>query len=176
MRRMGVLFDYFSAATDDSAATAIDMVGGPGQPKSTNVSPKRGLLWRRPAEQSAAPSATFDTVSTKGIDPVVQMGTLEELLTGRAYDDVMTDARCGKDLAVRDEGERLVLTITDTLLSALADATEDRLLAVADPWAQTEEFFGSAKGADLLPFLRDIAALASRARDEGHRLYCWVCV
>ncbi len=53
------------------------------------------------------------------------MGTLEELLTGRDYDELRDDARCGKDLAVRGGGERLVCTITDTLLVALAEATEE---------------------------------------------------
>lgn len=173
---MGVLYDYFAAATDEAAASAIDRVGGPGVPAASGASPKRGFLRRRAVEEGSLPSPAFDTVSTKGIDPVVQMGTLEELLTGRDYDSVMADERCGKDLAVRDGGERLVLTMTDSLTAALAEADEGRLAAVAEPWAQTEEFFGSATGADLLPLLRDLAALASRGRAQNYRLYCWVSV
>ena len=53
-------------------------------------------------------------VAGKGIDPVVQMGTLEELLTGRVYDEIQRHERCGKEVAMRDGGKRLVLTVTDT--------------------------------------------------------------
>ena len=31
-------------------------------------------------------------------------------------------------------------------------------------------------GRPTVPFLRDMAALASRASDQHHHLYCWVCV
>ena len=57
-----------------------------------------------------------------GIDPVVQGGTLEELLTGRPYEDIEQDPRWGQSLAVRDGGQRLVLTLTDGLVDALAAA------------------------------------------------------
>ena len=42
-----------------------------------------------------------------GIDPVVQMGIFEELLTGRAYDDIVEDPRSGHAVAERDGGEQL---------------------------------------------------------------------
>ena len=51
----------------------------------------------------------FHTVSATGIDPVVQISTLEALLTGRAYDDVVADPRSGHAIEVRDEGERVVV-------------------------------------------------------------------
>lgn len=61
---MGVLFDYFAAPDDAAAATVIDVIGGPAD-------------------------ATFPTVALKGIDPVVQLGTLESLLTGVDYETVV---------------------------------------------------------------------------------------
>jgi hypothetical protein len=61
MTRVGVLFDYFAASSDEVAAGIIDLPGGP----------------------ATGAGRSFDTVSGNGIDPVVQMGTLEALLTGR---------------------------------------------------------------------------------------------
>lgn len=115
-------------------------------------------------------------MSDSGIDPVVQMGTLEELLTGRSAEDVAADERAGTDLAVRDGGERLVLTLTDGLSAALVTASDERLAEVAVPWSRTEEFWGGADPDDLAGLLRDLAGLARRADAAGHRPYCWVCV
>ena len=140
---MGVLTDYFAADDDAAAAGVID----------------RG-------------SRPYDTVDAKGIDPIVQMGTLEVLLAGGDLDALITAP--GRVLAVRDGGQRLVCTVTDTLAAALARATDEDLQRVAGPWSQTEEFWGGVGPEDLMPFLRDMAGLASRARDRGRRLYCWV--
>jgi hypothetical protein len=154
---MGALFDYFAADSDEEAASTIDRLGGPGA-------------------ASDASARTFDTVSAKGIDPVVQLGTLEELLTGRPYDDIAAEPRSGHSVAIRDGGDVLVLTLTDSLTSALAEATPERLAEVAVPWSLTEEFWGSAEPGMLAEFLRDLAGLASRAQASSQRLYCWTCV
>ena len=153
---MGVLYDYFSAASDEEAASVIDRVGGPGSPATIVPpgEPKRGIFGRkrRPAATTNGtdPEQTvFDTVSGNNIDPVVQLGTLEELLTGRSFDDVMDDPRSGHAVADRDGGERLVLTLTDALSAALASATDESLEQVAVPWSQTEEFWDAADPADL---------------------------
>jgi hypothetical protein len=115
-------------------------------------------------------------VADTGIDPVVQGGTLEELLTGRPHEDIEHDPRWGQSLAVRDGGQRLVLTLTDGLVDALAAADGERLAAVAVPWSQTEEFFGSGDPEELTGLLQDLARLAQTARSDGTTLYCWVCV
>lgn len=182
---MGVLYDYFAAPSDDVAATTIDRVGGPGSQTVLVPTPpppvRRGLFGRRRAEPPPPPQldtdhslVVFDTVSTKGIDPVVQMGTLEELLTGRAYDDIAEDPRNGEVLATEDGGARSVVTITDTLAAALVTSTDARLAEVAVPWSQTEEFWGDADPDDLAQVLRDLAGLARRAETAGHRLCCWL--
>jgi hypothetical protein len=146
---MGNLYDYFAAADDEAAASAFDLVGGPA-------------------------AGGFDTVPLKGIDPAVQMGTLEELLTGRPYDAIIEDPRQGAD--VRTAGEEVaehgVITLTDTLAAALADADRRRLAEVAEPWSETEEFWGDADPDILADALWELAGLAGRARDRGHRLYC----
>jgi len=180
---MGVLFDYFSAATDEEAGAVLDRPGGPGSDEVIvpKAEPKRGIfgLKRRPAAPAidAAPEQfRYDVVSVTDIDPVVQLGTLEELLTGRAYDDIVDDARSGHAVAIRDGGERLVLTLTDSLSAALANASNDFLEQVAGPWSETEEFWDAADPRVLADFLKELSGLARRAAESRNRLYCWVCV
>ncbi len=180
---MSVLYDYFSAASDEEAVSVIERAGGPGSPATIapRPEPTRGIFGRKrpqPAPTSGIDPelAVFDTVSAKDIDPVVQLGTLEELLTGRSFDDAMEDPRSGHAVAIRDGGERLVLTLTDTLSLALASASEEALERVAVPWSETEEFWNAADRADLAGFLKDLTGLARRSVGAGKRLYCWVCV
>ena len=124
--RMGVLFDYFVAPSDERAAETLDIVVA--------------------------------------------------LLTGIDDDTVAANPRSGHAVAIRDEGEGLVLTITDELQHALASASPPQLAAVAVPWSQTEEFRGDANPEALAPFLGELAQLARIATESGSRLYCWVCV
>ena len=180
---MGVLDDYFAAPSDDEAAATIGRVGGPGSRFVTvadEAGKTRGFLRRkRQAEPRFVEDgglAVYDTVSAKGIDPVVQMGTLEELLSGRAYDDIVEDPRSGKVLASMNNGTSLVLTTTDSLLTALAASPEEQLIHAARTWSETEEFWGHGDPVQLADFLRELAGLARRAQIAGHRLYCWVSV
>jgi hypothetical protein len=146
---VGVLFDYFAAPDDAVAATVIDVTGGPAE-------------------------ATFPTVALKGVDPFVQLGTLESLLTGVDYDTVA--GRDGAPVAMADDGERLVVPVSDGLLAALSAADDARLREVAEPWSRTEEFGGRADPSDLATTLIGLAELARAATTRGDRLYCWVCV
>jgi hypothetical protein len=155
---MGVMFDYFSAPSDEVAATVINRIGGPSVPS-----------------EDSPPLTAFDTFQTTGIDPVVMLGKLEALLTDRDYEEIVHGPRAGEALAIEADGECLVLTLTDELQTALADTNDDRLVAVAVPWSQIEEFWG-AKPEGLALWLGELAELARRARTRGERLYCWVCV
>lgn len=150
---MGVLYDYFSAPNDEEAAKALTVEGGPG-----------------------APDSGYDAVALKGIDPIVQLGTLEALLTATPYDDVIDDPRSGTMLAASEEYDQLVVTLSGSLVSALAAADDDGLAQVAVPWSQADEFGGGVSPDDLTPVLRDLAALARRAESSGSLVYCWVCV
>jgi hypothetical protein len=151
---MGVLYDYFSAPSDEAAATALNRIGGPGQPS-----------------EDTPPLPAFDTFQTKGIDPNVVLHKLEALLTGREYQDV---AR-GRMVAISDSGEQIVHALTDSTSAALADADAERLASVAVPWSQIEEFWGKGDPAELASWLGELAALARRARERSERLYCWIC-
>jgi hypothetical protein len=148
---MGVLFDYFAAPSDEAAASALETVGGP----------------------AAAPTGSFDAVTFR-VDPVVQLGKLESLLTGLAYEAVTSDPRSGHAVAVGNEGEQFVLAVTDRLQAAIASADDARLSAVAVPWSQTEEFWGMGDPGDVADGLRRLASLARNAVERGERLYCWV--
>jgi len=148
---MGVIYDYFAAASDERAAETIGLVGGPGE-------------------------AGFRTLMVKGIDPVVQLRTLESLLTGVDYDVVAQNPRAGHTLAIRDEGEGAVCTITEELRDAMTRATPQQLKAVAGPWSQTEEFGGRGDPRTLAEFLHDLSGLARLAHQGKEQLYCWICV
>jgi hypothetical protein len=156
---MSVGFDYFSAVSDETAAGAVNLPGGPGAPL---------------ADQAG--ESSFDTVRAQGIDPLVQLGTLEALLTERAYEQIVTGPRAGRPLAAQDSGESLIVTLTDELQAALADADDDVLAAVAVPWSQSDEFSGQGDAQSLAGLLQGLAELARRARAKNERMYCWVCV
>lgn len=180
---MGVLFDYFATASDDAAATAIDLKGGPGGARSASPelqaaikSGDREALHRLLMPKVQVSEHGFHALSVKGIDPFIHIGQLEVLLTGVAADTVRSRDRFAKAVAVRDEGERLVLTLTDELRAALSDAVGEQLDAVAVAWSGTEDFWGHAEPESLAHFLHELAALARHATEAGERLYCWVCV
>jgi hypothetical protein len=182
---MGVMYEYFAAPSDEAAAAMIDAVGGPGGPpppspaleearRTGDVEALRKALHElsKPKVRESA-SGTL-VLECKGIDPMVKMGTLEELLTGTSYDEITGRPRYGKELAADDWGSPSVLTVADELQTALTDATDDQLMAVAVPWSQTEEFDGDGDPDILTAFLRELAVLARTAGERGERLYCWV--
>ena len=109
----------------------------------------------------------------KGVDPIVNMGTLDEILTGRSFDEVLAD-RSAEVIAERDDGEGFVARLSTTLQSALAGADERRLKEAGVPWAATEEFGGLEDPAELGECLVELAALARTGERQGQRLYCWV--
>ncbi|HUQ60503.1 hypothetical protein [Lentzea sp.] len=143
---MAVLYDYFAAPSDDAAATALE----------------------------DGPRDQFPTVETKFIEPLVVMGCLEELLTGRPYDEVIKDPRWGHGVVIEhDDSGLMVITVTDGLRDGLAAAGD--LDEVAVRWAGIEELagFDAAVLAEILGELKDLAVDAEK---NGERLYCWTCV
>ena len=156
-RSVAVLFDYFAAPSDEVAATVVDRIGGPGS-----------------SAHAAAPAA-FSTVRAPGVDPVVLMGTLEQLLTGRSFEEILDDPTSGPVVA-RDGGARAVIRLTTSLATALAEVEDRRVGSVALLWSHTREFWGRGDPVALATLLRSLASLGREAREEGSSLYCWVCL
>ncbi len=67
-------------------------------------------------------------------DPLVQLGTLEALLTGRDYGQIVAGQWAGTVLTERHGGQRLVVAMTDELQRPLARADDAELAAAAVPW------------------------------------------
>ncbi len=172
---MGIDHTYFAAPGDGDAAAAAARPGGPlGRPAVTGTR-RTGLFRREPVTVELGPA--WPGFTTRGWEPTVLMGTLEELLTGRPYDDVAADPRFaaspGSDLD--DDG---VVTLTDTLRDALAATSDQRLTEVAGSWSRTEELqqtgWEDTPLEEHVGFLHQLRALARDALTDGHRLYCHV--
>jgi len=144
---MGNLYDYFAAQDDETAAGTL--------------------------EDSPDPNR-FEVIDVKGIDPAVQLGTLEALLRGIAYAEVTAQPRHSMLISNPGAESRWVVTLTDTLRDALADATAEQLVQVAVPWSHTEEFSGRGDADLLADLLGRFADLARNARARHDRLYCWM--
>jgi hypothetical protein len=158
MSGMGVLHEYFSAPSDEAAAATINRTGGPGAPSD-----------------DTPPLPQVDTMPTIGIDPIVMLGQLEALLTDTEFAEVLSRGR--KPLAIVNNGERIVVALSDELQAALADADDERLASMSVPWSQIEEFWPPRPDpAELVSWIEELAALARRARGRSERLYCWICV
>lgn len=145
---MSIFCDYFAAGSDEEAAAAIGGVD---------------------TEQDGV-------VSAEGVDPMALLGSLEELLTGRPYEDIWAGPRSGLLIADGGDGHRIVVAVSDELSAALADASDEQLAQVAVPWSQTEEFAGEADPEQLAEVLGGLATLAQRAGVAEQRLFCLVSV
>ncbi|MCX4730232.1 hypothetical protein [Streptomyces sp. NBC_01363] len=144
---MGNLYDYFSAPDDPTALATFDQ---------------------------GVEAAGLPLLPVKGIDPYVQLGQAESLLTDTPYDDVTSLPRFNRLLSSPEDDSRWLVTLTDELRDALAAAGPGGFMAVAEAWSHIEEFGGEALPGDLADFLNELADLAeeARARPEPHRLYC----
>jgi hypothetical protein len=180
--RVSVLTDYFAAGSDRVAATAANYVDG--QPSLLDLTPQdvaaNKALYRASPEESAAPrvevaqSGTL-VVRSKGVDPAIPLARLEEILTGRSYDEVSADPRQAALIGPTRPEEidgRMVLSVTDTLRDALASLDASALREVARQWA-IAEFADSAEDS-LALFLTALRDLARRAICDSERLFCCV--
>ncbi|MEU6324868.1 hypothetical protein [Streptomyces sp. NPDC047009] len=176
---MGVMYDYFSAASDELAAATIDAPGGPdGAGPQLPVAEivklhghegLRELL--RPRVRQA--ETGFHVVATKGFDPTTDLGMIEAILTGVDFEDLLARERTSHVVAERDGGQGLVLTISDELQACLARSGVTELRAAAAQWVESNGFGDAGPLGDLLS---ELSLLARGATERGERLYCWVCV
>ncbi|HEX7834263.1 MAG TPA: hypothetical protein VF479_02210 [Pseudolysinimonas sp.] len=159
---MSLLLTYFPAATDELAAATIDWPSGPqGGPT------KRPFRKQKPG---------FLGLDGRGVEPVVQLGMLEALLTGKSFAKQLADPTSRPIIATRDGGERLVIRIGDEFIEALAKADPKRLAELATPWSEIEEFGGMASVPGLTEFLLRLRGLAQHTMESREHAYCWLVV
>ncbi|MGI5143566.1 MULTISPECIES: hypothetical protein [unclassified Streptomyces] len=124
---VGVMYDYFSAVSDESAATTIDLPGGPdgvgaklpmSVPEIVRRYGRDGLREFLRSRLRLAETG-FHAVATKGFDSTTDLGAIEGILTGVDFDEFLARPRTSHAVAERDGGERLVLTISDELQALL---------------------------------------------------------
>ena len=143
---MGILTDYFVAGSDTEAAGTLKVTGGPEQ-------------------------AGLATVQLKGVDPVVNLATLESILTGTDPTGIIGEG----EEPVADGGSDgpWILRVRQSLVTALIAADPGKLPDVAADWAATEEYEGTDPK-ELLDVLRDLGRFARQSLDENKSLYCWM--
>jgi hypothetical protein len=152
---MSLLCEYFAAQSESDAALTVDWEGGPSRPTDGQHG--------------------YEVIALGGIEPVVLMGQLEGLLTGRSVMEVLDDPG-HSPVAQRDGGERLVIPVGERLEAALASLDETRIPDIAASWARAEEFWGVVGPTDLVAPVTQLVALARKARAESQHVYCWMSV
>lgn len=148
---MGVLYDYFRAASDDAAVALVDgLVGGP----------------------TTATAGSVDAVDLKGIDPEVALGSLVGFARGVAW---RTDLVCSDLVGDPDDDTPWLFRIDDDTRDTLAGIDSGQLPELSARWGRTAELApgGPLPDDHLVPVIEEIAGLARRARDGGDHLYCW---
>lgn len=141
---MSVLSDYFSAPSDEAAASVV------------------AVLLRETG---------YDVLEMNGLFPNYHLLPVEAFLTGRTEEAVKAGPRHGKLLASVDDYQVVVVTVSDELTARLAAASSEQLARAAESWSTFEDFRGSDTSG-LAGFLGDLASLARRAIARSERLYC----
>ena len=118
----------------------------------------------------------WPSLEFKRLDPV-KLGSLEAILTGRAYADIVAEERTQ---LVRNGGTDgpWITAVRPALTNALAVLTPDAGMAAAGAWADTDEFKVRPSDpprpqdvADLTGLLAAMAELAKRSLRDGQPLY-----
>jgi hypothetical protein len=153
---VGVLFDYFRA---------------PGEAEV-----------RRHMDENDAFSpvpAPFDGIELKTIDPGVILGQLVGFATGQQWSTDLVDDRLiwpeGGEQDTEHEGP-WVTVLDNRTRDVLAGIPSDRVPELAEQWSAVEEFGGFADQEFLREVVAGFTALATRAREHGESLYCWICL
>lgn len=142
-----MLYDYFVAADDTMAARAFD-------------------------DPDNARCAGYAELVVKGADPITDLLPAETSLTRRTTAEVEADPGRGREVALLDEGEAVVFSLADSFRDALATADDAALRDAAAAFAEEQE--EHVKAEHIVPFLKELAALAQGAIAEGHHLYCTI--
>jgi hypothetical protein len=145
---VGVFFDYFVAPSDADAAQVV----------------------------TEGPSGRYRSIDGEGIEPEVNLGQFQEMLTGKTFDQQLDDPESYKFVASANDGQKLVLRLEPAFVAALAAADVDALTRLALPWSRIEEFRGLVPVDVLSEFLTRLREFASEAIAASAGVYCWICV
>lgn len=151
---MGILTDYFVAADDAHAASAVH------GPAGLAVGAPTSSAWPFVGERLA------------GVEPFVMLGALASVLIRRPYGEVTRHPRHGTVVASAGDEGPWVVTVSDELVEALASARRSALDRVAAEWAQTAVILDQ-EPAVLVDGLSRLAGLCARADESGQAVYCW---
>ncbi len=160
---VSAITDYFTAPSDEVAATALDGLLDLAPDVDTGV----------PGLRIQAAASGTPVLEAKGIDPTVALGRLEAVLTGRTYDEIAAGPRRGSLVAAGEDGDILILTVADELRDALAGSDVAAVAAAARTWVFDEASEPSETSA---PFLTALAELATGAVARGDRIYCRIII
>lgn len=149
-----MIIDYFVASSDDEAAAMINWPSGPS----------------RPPEGAGLPP----TFSAKNVEPFVALGKLEELLGGRNFEQQLAES--AQPVAIRGEGERLVVPLPSSLVALVRQTDPSQLEGVAEPWSEIEEFSGFLSPRGAAAFIKRFRDLCVQAHRAGDGVYCWISV
>lgn len=108
----------------------------------------------------------------KIIDPVVTIAQLEAIMTGCSYEEASERPRSGQLLSEPEDGPPFVVSLTDTLIDALATASPDDFVRLAEPWSMDELRQIGIRVEVTADVLAALAGLAQRAQASGQRLCC----
>lgn len=129
-----------------------------------------------PSEQAAAGRLDVGPVTGIDCDPgPVGLWTLEGLLSGRSFDDVLTEQP--EPVAMFNEGQKLVLALSTQLRDDLAGMSGWRAAGVARRWSKTDEVRAERlQSTQVKQLTRDLSQLARTAKKGNERIYMWVDV
>jgi hypothetical protein len=112
------------------------------------------------------PFERFPTVEAKTVD-AVSISTLGEILCAGPYDELLNRAL---DDRQAEGGEAGITPVAKEIRDALT-TTED-LESVAERWGRTEEM-AAWEPEDVREVVRELAALAIRAREANQAVWFW---
>ncbi len=125
------------------------------------------------AVEDGGPIERFDTV--EGLEPEVVLGQLIAFVRGVEWRPGLS----GTSLISAEDSDfdAWVCQFADDVRDTLAGIPDDDVPGLARWWAGIEELARhSGEPLDLAPDLRELIALARRARDAGEHLYVWMCL
>ncbi len=101
---------------------------------------------------------------------------LEEMLTGRSFDELLT-VKAVDVVTMVDGGVRLVVRLSAELQHAVTRLDEASIPSIATQWAAQDELYGvEADPGDATVALGELRGLWGMAVQRGWHCYCWVCV